>query len=79
MKEITITKGQFSDKSTTVVAEAIEELSKQIQDVRILLAFTLLGSLVVGKLQKEFFGEELKESEQEKEPKHDKESKDELN
>lgn len=28
MKEITITKGQFSDKSTTVVAEAIEELSK---------------------------------------------------
>lgn len=79
MKEITITEKQFSDKVTTVINESIKELSEQIQDIQILLAFALMSELVTSKLQKQFFDEEPKESEQVKEPKHDKEPEEALN
>ena len=79
MKEITITKKEFSDKVTTVIDESIKELSEKTQDVKVLLTFTLIVSLMTSKLQKQFFDEEPKESEQVKEPKHDKEPEEALN
>lgn len=69
MKEITITKEQFEDKVSDVVAKSVDEMTKEGSGAQMALLFMVMGALIASKLQKEFFGEEPKESEQEKEPK----------